>query len=125
MSRSIGVLALLCWAARTESKACQGENLDPDAPLRVGVKYKPPGCADSHLSKQGDTLRIAYTGYTYEDCDYHFDESYYEGFVFKLGEEPVIKGWEHGLANMCVYEKRKLTLPANQAVWVQGNFRST
>lgn len=32
-------------------------------------------------------------------------------FTFKLGDGQVIKGWDKGLTNMCVGEKRKLTIP--------------
>merc|ERR1712072_1524971 len=46
-----------------------------------------------------------------------FDSSRDRGtpFDFTIGKGQVIKGWEEGLLNMCVGEKRKLTIPASKA----------
>ena len=76
-------------------------------------------CAEARKSKSGDTLRMHYVGRLYSDCS-QFDESYYEGFQFALGQGSVIKGWDNGLVNMCVFEKRKLTVPANLAYGAEG-----
>ena len=33
---------------------------------------------------------------------------------------PVIKGWDQGLGGMCIFEKRKLTVPADLAYGTAG-----
>lgn len=62
-------------------------------------------------SKNGDELTVRYTG-TFEDGT-KFDSNMDSGdpFVFTLGEGRVIQGWERGMLDMKVGEKRKLTIP--------------
>ena len=63
-------------------------------------------------SKNGDVLTVNYTG-TLEDGT-KFDSSIgREPFVFTLGTGEVIQGWEQGMLNMKVGEKRKLTIPSS------------
>jgi FKBP-type peptidyl-prolyl cis-trans isomerase len=63
------------------------------------------------LSKNGDELTVHYTG-TLEDGT-KFDSSVDRGtpFSFTLGAGQVIQGWEQGMLNMKVGEKRRLTIP--------------
>ena len=109
MRRSI--LASLLFVGSASAKACQGKpDLAPEAPLRIGKKYTPPACAKQ--SKKGDQLRVLFTGTLLSDCS-TFDVGFYDGIEFELGAEyaPVPKGWHSGLRGMCVFEKRKLTVP--------------
>jgi FKBP-type peptidyl-prolyl cis-trans isomerase len=41
-------------------------------------------------------------------------------FSFELGAGQVIKGWERGLTDMCIGEKRKLTIPSHLAYGDEG-----
>ena len=65
--------------AEIAAKACQGENLPPSAPLRIGVKYKPESC--ERQSKPNDLLAMHYTGTLYSDCS-KFDSSLDRGDPF-------------------------------------------
>ena len=119
MSR-IALLANLFALPYTHSKACEGGNLEPDAPLRIGTKFKPADCTD--VSQPGDTLSMHYTGSLYSDCS-KFDSSRdrNEPFKFTLGQGEVIKGWDDGLRGMCIGEKRKLTIPSDLAYGDEGS----
>ncbi|KAJ9246002.1 hypothetical protein DTO027B5_8412 [Paecilomyces variotii] len=61
---------------------------------------------------QGDTVHMHYRGTLASDGS-QFDASYDRGtpLTFKLGTGRVIKGWDQGLLDMCIGEKRTLTIP--------------
>ncbi len=63
-------------------------------------------------AEAGDTVSVHYTG-TLENGK-KFDSSIDRGtpFIFTLGAEQVIKGWDQGLVGMKVGEKRRLTIPS-------------
>ncbi|KAF9996637.1 Peptidyl-prolyl cis-trans isomerase fkbp13, chloroplastic [Entomortierella chlamydospora] len=85
-----------------------------DAPteLVIDTISKPEGCKT--VSKAGDKLSMHYTG-TLHKTGAKFDSSLDRGrtFDFTLGIGQVIKGWDQGLVDMCVGEKRKLIIPAS------------
>lgn len=63
-------------------------------------------------TQQGDSIEVHYRG-TLAANGNKFDASYDRGtpFGFQLGAGRVIKGWEEGLLDMCIGEKRTLTIP--------------
>ncbi|OLN92835.1 FK506-binding protein 2 [Colletotrichum chlorophyti] len=63
-------------------------------------------------TKNGDKLSMHYRG-RLESNGEQFDASYDRGtpFSFKIGSGQVIQGWEKGLLDMCIGEKRTLTIP--------------
>nr|QKY15267.1 peptidyl-prolyl cis-trans isomerase, FKBp-type (FKBP) [Polytomella parva] len=87
--------------------------------LQIGVKYKPENC--ERVSKRGDTIHVHYTGKLIDGTV--FDSSIPRGnpFSFKLGAGQVIQGWDQGLLNACVGEKRKLKIPASLGYGARGS----
>lgn len=80
--------------------------------VTIEVVEKPTDC--ERKSKDGDLLAMHYTGRLEKDGSI-FDSSHNRGqtFDFTLGRGQVIQGWEQGLKDMCVGEKRKLRVPAH------------
>ncbi|OQD77929.1 hypothetical protein PENDEC_c002G01458 [Penicillium decumbens] len=62
-------------------------------------------------TQNGDGVEMHYRG-TLQDGK-EFDSSYkrHVPLSFKLGTGRVIKGWDQGLLDMCIGEKRTLTIP--------------
>ncbi|KAI9010031.1 hypothetical protein DFJ74DRAFT_685668 [Hyaloraphidium curvatum] len=87
--------------------------------LQIGVKHKPESC--ERKSKNGDRLKMHYTGTLFEDGK-KFDSSRDRNspFEFKLGAGQVIRGWDQGLTGMCVGEIRKLTIPSDLGYGSRG-----
>ncbi|KAB8072556.1 FK506-binding protein 2 [Aspergillus leporis] len=61
---------------------------------------------------KGDTVYMHYKG-TLQSDGSEFDSSYKRDspLKFKVGSGMVIKGWDQGLLDMCIGEKRTLTIP--------------
>ena len=63
--------------------------------------------------KTGDSVSVHYTGWL--KSGQKFDSSLDRGqpFVFPIGRDRVIKGWDEGVSSMKVGGKRKLIIPAH------------
>ncbi|KAF2771023.1 FK506-binding protein 2 precursor [Teratosphaeria nubilosa] len=87
-----------------------------EKPLDIQVE-KAVEC--SRKTKRGDKVDVHYRG-TLEKDGSEFDASYNRGtpLSFHVGKGQVIKGWDEGLLDMCIGEKRKLTI---QPEWGYGS----
>ncbi|KAL8703831.1 MAG: hypothetical protein Q9201_002980 [Fulgogasparrea decipioides] len=66
----------------------------------------------SRKTQRGDTVDVHYRGTLASDGS-EFDASYKRGqpLSFTVGKGMVIQGWDEGLLDMCIGDKRKLTIP--------------
>ncbi|EJD54609.1 immunophilin [Auricularia subglabra TFB-10046 SS5] len=101
MTRSLALAVVALLAA---SLAAAGDK------VQIGVKYKPKDCPIK--TQKGDKLSMDYTGKLASDGT-KFDSSHdrEKPFDFVIGTGQVIKGWDQGLLDMCIGEKRKLKIP--------------
>ncbi|EGG22436.1 FKBP-type peptidylprolyl cis-trans isomerase [Cavenderia fasciculata] len=102
----LAIIALICFSQFAECAKKTGK-------LQIGVKHRPESCTkDAKKTLPHDKLKIHYNG-TLLDGGKKFDSSVDRGdpFQFTLGVGQVIKGWDQGLLNMCIGEKRKLVIP--------------
>ncbi|KAK0516669.1 hypothetical protein JMJ35_001272 [Cladonia borealis] len=63
-------------------------------------------------TQRGDSISVHYRGTLLADGS-EFDASYNRGqpLTFTVGKGQVIKGWDEGLLDMCIGDKRVLTIP--------------
>lgn len=76
--------------------------------------------AGEALTKTGDVISVNYKGTLADNTV--FDSSYDRGepITITLGQNSVIAGWEQGLLNMKVGEKRRLIIPPGLAYGAEG-----
>uniref|UniRef100_A0A8C5MP95 peptidylprolyl isomerase n=1 Tax=Leptobrachium leishanense TaxID=445787 RepID=A0A8C5MP95_9ANUR len=99
--------------------ALAGGALIPEPEVQVEVMEKPFFCR--RKTKNGDMLLVHFEGFLENGS--HFHSTYTENnqpVWFTLGIREVIKGWDKGLKDMCVGEKRKLAVPAVLAYGKEG-----
>lgn len=75
------------------------------------IDYLTPAITCTRKTKDGDHVSMHYRGTLHADGS-QFDASYDRGkpLEFALGTGRVIKGWDQGLLDMCIGEKRRLTI---------------
>lgn len=94
--------------------------------LPSGLEYQiiRPAPDGAKQPKKGDTVVVDYTGWLDDNgkLGKKFDSSVDRGqkFSFKVGEGRVIKGWDEGLLDMRVGEKRRLIIPPNLGYGASG-----
>lgn len=93
---------LVCFFVASVLAEAEGE-------LKVDVISVPDECESK--SKNGDILSMHYTGTLLDGTKFDSSLDRNQPFQFQIGAGQVIKGWDQGLLDMCIGEKRKLTIP--------------
>jgi FKBP-type peptidyl-prolyl cis-trans isomerase len=109
---AIVVVAALLLSGAVYLLFFQGRGGGKEVTLPDGLKYVDTVEGTGPTPQRGQTLSVQYTG-TLENGT-KFDSSYDHGapMNFKLGVDPMIKGWDEGVATMKVGGKRRIIVPA-------------
>jgi len=87
-----------------------GLSIAEDAKLDIEVVKETDGDCKMKVVK-GDKLSMHYDGALADGTPFDSSRKRNRAFDFTVGVGQVIKGWDQGLIDMCVGEKRKLTIP--------------
>ncbi len=79
-----------------------------------------PGAAGGLTAAAGKKVTVHYTGALADGKVFDSSETRKIPFTFLLGAGQVIPGWDKGVVGMTIGERRKLTIPGNQAYGEKG-----
>lgn len=109
------ILVAVVYVLTRKGQQAQG----PEIVTASGLKYIDIVTGDGPTPQVGQTLKVHYTG-TLENGT-EFDSSIgKQPIEFKIGRDPMIKGWDEGLMSMKKGGKRKLIIPPSLGYGVRG-----
>jgi FKBP-type peptidyl-prolyl cis-trans isomerase len=85
-----------------------------------GLKYQDLKVGDGEEAKKGNNVEVNYTGWLKDGTKFDSSLDRDEPLEFKLGIDPLIKGWHEGVAGMKVGGKRKLMIPPELGYGASG-----
>ncbi|XP_069111462.1 uncharacterized protein [Argopecten irradians] len=89
--------------------------------VEIEVIVAPTGSACTRRSKAKDVLKVHFDGFLEDGTKFESSrEDGGEPILVQLGSKMALKGWDIGLIDMCVGEKRKLTIPPKFAYGSKG-----
>ncbi len=86
----------------------------------TGLKYQVITAGTGATPKKGDTVVVHYTGTLEDGTKFDSSRDRNSPFSFKLGVGQVIKGWDEGLADMRVGDRRTLIIPPDLGYGARG-----
>ena len=100
-----------------DDNSSTNNNQMPTESLQIEVLQEGSG---EQMTEFGDSITVHYTGTLTDGSKFDSSLDRDQPFTFSLGQNEVIAGWDQGLTNMKVGEKRKLTIPYDLAYGPEG-----
>lgn len=85
-----------------------------------GLVYDDLTVGDGPMAAAGQRVSVHYTGWLTDGRKFDSSKDRGQPFTFNLGAGQVIRGWDEGVAGMCVGGTRKLTIPAQLGYGARG-----
>lgn len=121
-------LALLVFAAcaekTTETTAVGADTFAMPANLQStpsGLQYAIDQPGTGAQPQAGQTVTVHYTGWLTDGTKFDSSRDRGEPFEFVIGQGQVIQGWDEGVADMKIGEKRTLVIPPALGYGEQGS----
>lgn len=112
---AVVILVAVVYVLTRKGQQAQGQEIVTAS----GLKYIDIVPGDGPTPQIGQTLTVHYTG-TLENGT-EFDSSIgKQPIQFKIGRDPMIKGWDEGLMSMKKGGKRKLIVPPSLGYGIRG-----
>ncbi len=86
-----------------------------------GLQYWDIVVGTGPVAKEGDAVRVHYTGWLVSGKKFDSSLDFGRPFTFALGNGEVIQGWDEGVAGMKVGGKRQLRIPPELAYGEGGS----
>ena len=78
-----------------------------------GLQYSIDQPGSGPKPQPGQTVRVHYTGWLTNGTKFDSSRDRGQPFEFRIGQGQVIPGWDEGVADMKIGEKRTLVIPPN------------
>lgn len=85
-----------------------------------GLVYDDLTVGDGAVAAAGQRVTVHYTGWLTDGRKFDSSKDRGQPFTFNLGAGQVIRGWDEGVAGMCIGGTRKLTIPAQLGYGARG-----
>ena len=114
------VLSIALLAQTKKSAPPKAAAKTPTGPTKVsgkpvttstGLEYWEIKKGTGALARAGKKVSVQYTGWLTDGKEFDSSLDVGDPIQFVLGKDPVIKGWEEGIAGMKVGGKRQLRIP--------------
>ncbi|KAJ1349870.1 FK506-binding protein 2A [Parelaphostrongylus tenuis] len=115
----VSLLTVLITPVSSSSSSSSLKTRRRSRSFRSASRKGPKAC--DMKSRKGDVLHMHYTGTLLDGTEFDSSRTRNQEFTFTLGMGQVIKGWDQGLLNMCVGERRILTIPSHLAYGEHGS----